>query len=95
MGYFACIKIRVLCVIGSLGYYKSNFQGVHFFVDISETRISRKYVLRENIYVQSNSFRSCVITLFSETPHFKIFQHKKGKIITIAFLMKRVFFAMG
>ena len=54
MGNFACIKIRVLCVIGSLGYYKSNFQGVHFFEDISETRISRKYVQRENIYVHSS-----------------------------------------
>ena len=34
MGNFACIKIRVLCEIGSLGYYKSNFRGVHIFADI-------------------------------------------------------------
>ena len=32
--HFACIKIRVLCVIGSSGYYKSNFRGVHIFADI-------------------------------------------------------------
>ena len=32
--HYACIKIRVLCVIGSLGYYKSNFRGVHIFADI-------------------------------------------------------------
>ena len=31
---FACIKIRILSIIGSLGYYKSNFRGVHVFMDI-------------------------------------------------------------
>ena len=31
---FACIKIRVLSIIGSLGYYKSNFQCVYIFADI-------------------------------------------------------------
>ena len=31
----ACIKIRVLSIAGSLGYYKSNFQCVHIiFADI-------------------------------------------------------------
>ena len=49
MGNFACIKIRVLGIIDSLGYYKSNFRGVHVFADILETRITRKYVQRENI----------------------------------------------
>ena len=44
MGCFACIKIRVLNVIISLGYNKSNFRGVHIFADIT-----RKYVQRENI----------------------------------------------
>ena len=34
MENFACIKIRVLSITGSLGYFKSNFQGVHSFVDI-------------------------------------------------------------
>ena len=34
MDNFACIKIRVLNITGSLGYYKSNFQGVHIFADI-------------------------------------------------------------
>ena len=34
IGNFACIKIRVLCIIGSLGKYKSNFRGVHIFADI-------------------------------------------------------------
>ena len=35
MGNIACIKIRVLglCIIGSLGYYKGNFRGVHIFAD--------------------------------------------------------------
>ena len=34
IGNFACIKIRVLCVNGSLGYHKSNFRGAHIFADI-------------------------------------------------------------
>ena len=34
MGNFVCIKIRVISIIGSLGYYKSNFRGVHIFADI-------------------------------------------------------------
>ena len=51
---FACINICVLCIIGSLGYYKCYFRGVHIFADISETRITQKYVQRENIYAHSN-----------------------------------------
>ena len=34
MDNFVCIKIRVISIIGSLGYYKSNFRGVHIFADI-------------------------------------------------------------
>ena len=34
MGHFACIKIRVFSIIISLGYYKTNFRGVHIFADI-------------------------------------------------------------
>ena len=34
LGNFACIKSRVLCIIGSIGYYKSNSRGVHIFADI-------------------------------------------------------------
>ena len=34
LGNFACIKIRVLCMIASIGYYKSNFRGEHIFADI-------------------------------------------------------------
>ena len=34
MGNFACIKIRVLSITGSLWYYKSNFRGVHNFANI-------------------------------------------------------------
>ena len=34
LGNFACIKIRVLCIIGFIGYYKSNFRGEHIFEDI-------------------------------------------------------------
>ena len=34
MGNFACIKISVLSVIGSLGYYETYFRGVHMFADI-------------------------------------------------------------
>ena len=31
MDNFVCIKIRVLSATGSIGYYKSNFRGVHIF----------------------------------------------------------------
>ena len=34
MVHFACIKIRVLNIICSLGYHKSNFRGAHIFADI-------------------------------------------------------------
>ena len=34
MGNFACIKIRVLSIIGTLSYYQSNSLGVHIFADI-------------------------------------------------------------
>ena len=34
LGNFVCIKIHVLCIIGSIGCYKSNFRGVHIFADI-------------------------------------------------------------
>ena len=34
MGNFACIEIRVLSATGSIGYYKSNFRGVHIFPHI-------------------------------------------------------------
>ena len=34
MGNFTCIKIRFLNITSSLGYYKSNFRGVHIFADI-------------------------------------------------------------
>ena len=34
MDNFACIKIRVLSISGSLGYFKSNFQGVNIFANI-------------------------------------------------------------
>ena len=61
MGNLACIKILVsgikilvLGIIGYLGFYKSNFQGVYIFADILQTRIMRKYA--ENIYVHSSMF---------------------------------------
>ena len=34
MGNFTRIKIHVLSITGSIGYYKSNFLSVHIFVDI-------------------------------------------------------------
>ena len=34
IGNFTYIKIRVLGMKGSLGFYKSNFRGVHIFADI-------------------------------------------------------------
>ena len=34
MGNFACIKIGVLSIVGALGYYETNFRGVHIFSDI-------------------------------------------------------------
>ena len=34
MDNFACIKIPVLSIFGSLGYYKSNFRGEHIFKGI-------------------------------------------------------------
>ena len=49
MDNFGRIKIHVLSIIGYLGYYKSNFRGVHIFVDIQETGNTRKYVHREKI----------------------------------------------
>ena len=47
MGNFACIKLHVLSIIGSLGFHQSNFRGVHIFADVLGTRITRKYVQRE------------------------------------------------
>ena len=34
MGVFAWIKIRVLRIVDSLGYHKSNFHGVHIFANL-------------------------------------------------------------
>ena len=34
MDNFMWISIRVLRIIGSLGYHKSYFHGIHIFVDI-------------------------------------------------------------
>ena len=56
MGNFACIIIHVLSIIVYLGFYKSNFRGVYIFADVLETRITRKYVQRENIYIHSRLF---------------------------------------
>ena len=66
LGNFACIKICVLCIIGSIGYYKSNFRGVHIFADIQETRTTQKYVQRENIYVLSISIGRIVIFCYAK-----------------------------
>ena len=44
MGKFACIKIHVLCMIGPLGYYECNFQGVHIL------QIFKRRELRKNMY---------------------------------------------
>ena len=53
MGNFACIKIHVLNIIGSLGFHKSNFRGVHIFADVKECE------LRENMY-------SAIISTFTD-----------------------------
>ena len=53
MDNFACIKIRVFSTNDSLDYNDSNFHSVYIFADILETRIKRKYVQRENFYVDS------------------------------------------
>ena len=45
MSNFACIKIRVLCITGSLCYYKSTFRRVH----IQETGMFKNRELRENM----------------------------------------------
>ena len=55
MGSFAWIKIHVLRINGSLGYHKRNVHSVHIFVHIYETRITQKYIQRENFYVHSTS----------------------------------------
>ena len=34
MDNFACIKIHVLSITGTLWYYKNNFLGVHIFTNI-------------------------------------------------------------
>ena len=36
MDNFTWIKIHILRMIGSLGFYKSDVHGVHIFFDISE-----------------------------------------------------------
>ena len=53
MGNFACIKVRILSITGSLGYYEGNFRGVglHIFAYIQERRIPPKYIQHENMYV--------------------------------------------
>ena len=53
LGYFACIKIRVLCIIGSIRIIKVIFEVYIFSRIFKKTRITRKYVHRENIYVHS------------------------------------------
>ena len=63
-GNFAWIKIHVLRIIGSLGYYKSNFHGVH---------ITRKYEER-NFFLHSQhcSLISMLGTsLIIPKPHFQ------------------------
>ena len=47
MGNFACIKIRVLSITGSLGYFKGNFRGLHIFVD---NQCSQYYLILENVH---------------------------------------------
>ena len=39
MGKFVWIKIRIFCITGSWGYYKSNFQCVLIFADIKKREL--------------------------------------------------------
>ena len=54
IGNFAQIYIRVFDVIVYIWQSKSYFHGKHILANISETRITRKYIKRENLYIHSN-----------------------------------------
>ena len=66
---FSRIYEKVFSIIGSSGYYTSNFRGVYIFADILETRIMRKYVQRENIYVHSICYAALTWQTHSEIAH--------------------------
>ena len=53
IGNLARIYINVFDIIAFLLYNKSYFHDVYIFADIYETRITRKYVQRENFYIRS------------------------------------------
>ena len=58
---FAWIYIRIFHNIAFTWHRppnKSCFHVVHIFLDISKTRITRKCVQRENVYVHSSTFVS-------------------------------------
>ena len=57
MGNFVCIKIRVLCIIGSLGYIKVIF---HVYII---SRIFKKRELSRNMY-------SAKISTFTVVPEY-------------------------
>ena len=57
LGNFACIKIRILCIIGSIGYYNVIFEAYIF------SRIFKKRELRENMY----SAKICTFTVLPQT----------------------------
>ena len=52
---FACIKIRVLSIFDSSGYYKSNLQSVHFFhrylryANYAKICTTRKYLRSQHV----------------------------------------------
>ena len=52
---FACIIFVFLILLSILWHNKSYFHDIHIFADISEMRITRKYVQREHFYILSIS----------------------------------------
>ena len=58
---FACIKIRVLSITGSLDYYKSNFRGYIF------SRIFKKRELRKNMYSKKISTFTVILYLICKS----------------------------
>ena len=53
IGNLARIYIHVFYIIAFLWYNKIYFHAAYIFADIYETRITRKYVQCENVYIHS------------------------------------------
>ena len=53
MGNFVCIKIGVLSIVGDLGYYETNFRGVHIFREyLGNANYAKIYTTRKYLRSQ-------------------------------------------